>query len=277
MATTRSFGKTFTFLLILVSLSFVSQAAHAATYAEARAHYQAGEYDQAVEVSVSLESAEGYALAARSLLGKINLQTRKQRQLKDINQAIAFSRKALELESDHVEGHLQLASSYGIKGRAISMFRAQMAGLPEKARVHLTRGIEIKEDSGWCWAFIGAWHLEIVRNAGPGVAKTIYGATVKEGLKAFDHSLTLDPDNPTLPFQYALILLTMDPFTNEARGVELLQQTIAIEATDHQDRATKARAEVLLKAVQSDDLKKTMQLLADYQGHKPLRVPRRKG
>jgi tetratricopeptide (TPR) repeat protein len=265
-------GLTFALLCLFTAVA----PAQAGTLEEARALYGSGDYDQAVEVASSLGTADGYGLAARSLLGKVNLQSRKERKMSDINQAIDLSKKALELEPDHLEGHLQLASSYGIKGRAISMFRAQMAGLPEKSLFHLTKGTEIKPESGWCWAFVGAWHLEIVRNAGPGVGRTLYGATTKEGIEAFDHSLTLDPDNPTLPFQYALILLTIDPYGNKSRGIDLLQQTTAIQVVDHQDIATVARAETLLKAVKQDSIKEVMKLLADYQGLKPLRVPRKR-
>lgn len=276
MIETRSKTKTLTFALALIGLFIARAPSYAASYQEAHALFDTGDYDGATKMASSLDSAQGYALAARSLLGKINLQTREERSLKDIEKAIALSQKALELEPDHVEGHLQLASSYGIKGRQVSMFRAQMAGLPEKARAHLTRGIELDPDNGWCWAFIGAWHLEIVRKGGEGVARTLYGATTEEGIKAFDHSLTVDAKNPTLPFQYALVLLTMDPFANEARGAELLKQTIAIPVSDHQDRATVAHAQELLSAVEKNDIKETMRLLADYQGLKPLPVPRRR-
>lgn len=265
--------------VVLMGLCYVgggASVAHAGDLADPQALYVQGEYDAAVTAASALNTADGYALAARSLLGKINLQLRSERQMKEIEQAVALAEKALELDPNNVEGHLQIATAYGFKGRMISMFSAKIAKLPEKSGYHLDRAIEIDPENAWGWSFAGARHWEIVRKGGPGMARALFGSTVEEGNLAFEKSLELGAQNPFIPYLYALTLLTSDVYANEARARELLNATAAITPASHQSEKTIERAEALLAALDSGDVKTTLKYVADYQGLKPLKAPKRR-
>ena len=88
--------------VVLIALCFVGGAAPAILAAElgdAQALYAQGNYDAAVTAASALNTAEGYALSARSLLGKINLQLRGERQMEEIEQQLldkGFNEQTLE-------------------------------------------------------------------------------------------------------------------------------------------------------------------------------------
>ncbi|TNE38184.1 MAG: hypothetical protein EP347_06585 [Alphaproteobacteria bacterium] len=250
--------------------------ASAADLEDVRLLYEAGNYGAAADLGEEIGTSEAFALAARSQLGKVNLQSREDRQMKDIDRAIDLAERALALNPQSVEGHLQLATAYGFKARLMSMFRAKLAGLPEKSKRHLEAAISLDPKNPWGWAFLGAWHWEVVRKGGAGMAKSMYGATPEEGAKLFEKALALDGDNPYVPYLYALTLLTSDIYAHEAQALDLLELTLERQATSHQARITQARAELLIRNLKAKDYQATLTLVADYQGLTPLKIPNRK-
>ncbi|TNE56669.1 MAG: hypothetical protein EP340_11090 [Alphaproteobacteria bacterium] len=236
--------------------------------------YEAGNYAAAADMGEEVATSQAYALAARSLLGKINLQSRDDRKMSDIDRAINLAEKSLALDPENIEGHLQLATAFGFKARLLSMFRAKLAGLPEKSKRHLEEAIALDPDNAWAWAFLGAWHWEVVRKGGAGMAKSMYDATPQTGTAHFEKALALDGENPYVPYLYALTLLTSDIRAHETEALGLLEKTLARTATTHQARMTHARAEELIRLLKAKDYETALSLVADYQGLKPLKMPK---
>lgn len=262
------------FGLIAVS-AWPALAESASTLDEVTLAYEQGQYDNAVALGEELGTAEAYALAARALLGKINLQTRDEREMDEIERAIVLAEKALALDPDLVEGHLQIATAYGFKARMLNMLRAKLAKLPEKSRHHLEQTILLEPKNAWGWSFMGAWHWEVVRKGGEGMAEAMFGATMDEGSMAFEKALILDLENPYLPYLYALTLLTRDIYTYENKARDLLEVTISMESTSHQSKMTIKRAEALLATLDAKEYGSALEQVADYQGLKPLKLPKR--
>jgi hypothetical protein len=107
------------------------------------------------------------------------------------------------------------------------------------------------------------------------MARALFGSTVEEGNLAFEKSLELDALNPFIPYLYALTLLTSDVYANEARARELLSATVAIAPASHQSAKTIERAQTILESLDAGDVKTTLKYVADYQGLKSLKAPRR--
>lgn len=249
--------------------------AFSASLNETQDLYNVGRYDEAADMGQALGTPDGLTLAAKALLGKTNLLARKDRSLDDIGRAINMARRAFEIEPNNLNAHLQYAVSLGIKGRLISKIRAQMTGLPGRAEEHLLIALEIAPDHAWANAFYAAWHIEVTRKGGATLAKTMYGATLDQGLEIYDRALTLEPMNGVLPYEYAQILLATDYYRFKAKASELLALSGSLPAKNHQERAIRARVTALQAGIDADDPRGVLKLIATYQGSKKIKVPKR--
>lgn len=257
-------------------VAFVSSvSSHAASLEEAQTHYDEGRYDAAADMAASLQTADGFVLASKSLIGKTSLSLRKDRSLDEIERATNYADKAIALNPELVSAHLQFSTSLGLRGRLVSKVRAQMEGLPERARVKLERAYELDPDHSWTNAFLAAWHLEIVRNGGATLGKAMYGAELEIGFPMYDRALTLEPKSPVLPYEYAQFVLALDYWAYRERASELLQMSLDVEAKNHQERAIHGRVEDLQAALAADDGKAVLALVAKHLGSKKIRLPRK--
>lgn len=261
--------------IVAVLVSLISVPALASSLEETQALYAEGQYDAAADMGEALGTAQGLTLATKALLGKTNLLPRKKRSLDDIGRAIDMAERAFTLEPDNLDAHLQYAVSLGIKGRLISKIRAQMTGLPGRAEEHLLIALEIEPNHAWANAFYAAWHIEVTRKGGATLAKTMYGATLDEGLEIYDRALTLEPMNGVLPYEYAQVLLASDYYRFKAKASELLALSGSLPAKNHQERAIQERVTALQAGIDADDPRAVLKLIATHQGSKRIKVPKR--
>lgn len=245
-------------LRLLLLILLIPLAARAESYETAVAAYEEGAYMEAVEAGKRLATADGLALAARSLLayGGYHRDADHRRQV--LNDAIAAAEAALKLAPDHVEANLQWAIALGYRARLdVSM------GDARRARQRIEMALAHDPENPWANAALAGWHGEVRDTLGGFIAGAVMGASKKKCFRAFDRALALDPENPAIRFWYAHILLRFDRRDRTGRAQELLQAGIALAPRTTFEASLQALSAHVLAALQTKDKKTLKQALAD--------------
>lgn len=222
----------------------------ASELAAAQAAYVRGDFIYAAELARTAQSAAGHALAARSLLAHGDLLALPENRLEDFERAQADARKAIELDPDFFEGHLELAVALGLVGRQRGSLVAHLGGYASEARQHLDFILERDPDNVWANALLGGWHLEILYDGGA-LGAVLYGADAAEGLAHYRHALALEPDNGVIPYQFALQLFAAGSQAYEQEARTLLTRLFEGTPRNAVEMLTRERAARLLLAAES--------------------------
>jgi hypothetical protein len=176
--------------------------------AGARAAYAEGRWVEAARLAAAANTADGLAFAARALLSQSLLLGASRAAPADLTRARQWAERALALAPRHVEARLQVATALGMQARrspAVALARQW----PQRARALLLAVNRDAPQEAWAHALMGGWHLEALRIGGDG-ARRFLGADMAKGRAAFATAMSLDPDEPAIPFYYATALLAGD-------------------------------------------------------------------
>jgi tetratricopeptide (TPR) repeat protein len=233
----------------------------ATPYNEAASLYENGRYREAVSLAAKINTASSLALAARaSLAYAIYMADPTQRSI-DVENGAAFASKALDLDPDHVEAHLQLVIALHQQARASTAIGAFFLGYADEARFHLDTALKLDPLNPWVHSLIGGWHFEVVRRAGSLLAQDLYGASLKAGRRAFFKAFSLKSRSIVMQYNFARALLLTDPDTNPEEAVRALEAALAATPTDHLDKIIAGRARAALDAVKSGSSEDLLQAL----------------
>ena len=199
-----------------------------ATYAEALSDFTAGRFEACSELGTLLGTARGYALAARATLVRALYLTPADERVPLYRTAAEQARAALDREPGHVEATLQLVVALGNLARASGPLSAHVAGYAEEARKLLDSAIAREPDNSFAYAILGAWHTEIVHEAGPLLASNLYGATQDDALAAFERARELAPESILVLTEFAKALVRLDGERFARRAEELLNRAVAL-------------------------------------------------
>lgn len=181
-----------------------------------------GQYQQAYEMAIALETAEGYALASESLARQV-LLGEAQNLKKAAKTARDLAEEALRLKPNHQNARLQYALADGFVVRMSSGLSAWMKKLPQKSfeKIEIYRQFFPEDERGD--ALLGAWHLGIARKIGDERANNLFGASIGEGMRLYEQALQKSPNDPVMLINYAFSLLTLqaDDYhdLNKVRGL----------------------------------------------------------
>jgi len=199
-----------------------------------RSYMADGEFKTARAEAESLGTAEGYALAAESLLSEIMLgQADKNK--KQAKRARKLAKAGLELEPAHQNARLQYAIADGFVTRETGDVSAWMKKLPQKteAIVQAYRTDFPNDVRGD--ALLGAWHLAIARKAGDKNAQKWFEASIAEGRKLFLAARAAEPNDPIIGLNYAFALIALEDEdlddTEEAEAI--LDEIVKLTPSDH--------------------------------------------
>lgn len=254
----------FTAVLILAfaCLWLPVQAQDAATAFE---HYQMGDYQGAVRIGEAANNGPGLAVAARAAFAQANL--RDTPCLPCLEQVEALARRSIMLDSAHPEAFVYLAAALGYESRIIGYVRATVDRYPEMAKQAIDHALADDPNDAWSLAALGGWHIEIVRNGGSFLARTVYGARADLGEDAFRRAFAADPGNLVIRLQYVLSTSAFD--LNHYRS-EIVGQLAAIATTQPRTayevamKQRAARLQDLLKSGRDADL---LALIKKFQGY----------
>lgn len=199
-----------------------------ATYSEALSDFTAGRFKACSETGADLGTARGYALAARATLVQALYLTPADERAPLFQAAAEHARAALDREPGHVEASLQLVVALGNLARASGALSAHIAGYAGDARKLLDSVIARDPDNSFAHAILGAWHAEIVHQAGPLLASSFYGASQQEALAAFERARELAPESIPVLTEFAKALIRLDQEQFARRAEKLLDRAVAL-------------------------------------------------
>ena len=214
----------------------------------------AGDFSTAFVQAEALGTADGYALAAESLLSEIMLGLAEKNK-KQAKRARALAQAALDLDPSNQNARLQYAVADGFVGREAGDVSAWMKKLPQKAEAIIKAYRTDYPNDPRGDALLGAWHLTIARKAGNEKAQKWFGANIADGRKLSQFALAARPDDIVVAVNYAFSLLALkdEDFSDIEEARQLLRAISARNPEDHLGRVLKDYAVEALGEIEDRD------------------------
>ncbi len=223
----------------------------AAPVDEATRLFDSGKYLEAATLAAKANTASSLALAARATLAHAVYVAKRPQREAEVERGAELAKKALALNSRHVEAHLQLVIAYYQKSRATTSLDAYFQGYADKSSEHLAIARGLEPNNPWTYWLFGGWNYEVVRLAGPILADTLFSASLAAGHAAFAKAISLMPDSVVLQYSFARALLMDDPAENREEAVQALDKALAAKRRNHLDNIIAGRARSVMDAVKS--------------------------
>jgi len=224
-------------VLLLLLLPAGPAAADDAAYA---ALYARGDYAAAMQAGEAAHTAAGYAVAARAALSDAVL--RDAPCLECLQHAETLAAAAVAADPKFADGQTWLAASLGYQTRIKGVAWAQLHDLPNRAKAALEAAVAAEPANPYAVSVLGGWHVEVVKGAGPFLARTLYGANINAAMTLFDRAAKLAPGNAGVRYQIALALASYDPDAYRARIAGELDAAIKATPGTAYERALQTRA-----------------------------------
>lgn len=253
-------------LLILTALAFAAPA-WGNSAAEVRGLITSGDYETARTLAETLETAEGYALAAESLsaqilLGEVSKLNKKSKEAREL------SEKALALDPSLYDAKLQYALSDGFVTRTSGDIKAWRKKLPSKTLAVIQDFRAAYPDDPKGAALEGAWHLGVIRKTGEKNGGKWFGASLDEGERLYAEARAAAPNDVLIETNYALSLLVLDREAYAPKVRPLLEAVATMPANDDLYKKVQGKAAKVLAA--SDNLKSMEKMAERFLDGEPL-------
>lgn len=236
-------------VLTLMGMALLAMGAPASSAISALALYSEGEYTAAISAGEAEGGANGFTTAARAALADAEL--REQTCLECLLNAERLAQAAIAADAENVDAHILFATALGRRARIIGFFASQREAIASRTDDAIAVALRLDPASSFALAVRGAWHIEIVSQAGRFLARILYRADIDEGKDFYRQAIERDPENPVIRYQYALSLDGYD-FEQERAEIEVaLEAAIAGVARNAYEEAIKIRAETLLDLLRS--------------------------
>ena len=236
-------------LLAPVALGWLAMGAPARSATPALALYAEGEYLAAISAGETEGGANGFAVAARAALADAEL--RDAPCLECLLTAERLAQAAIAADAENVEAHVLFVTAVGRRARIIGFLASQRESIGSRTDDAIATALRIDPASPLALAVRGAWHIEIVSQAGRFLARVLYGADIEDGKEFYRQAIERDPENPVIRYQYALSLDSYD-FEQEREEIETaLENAIAGTTGNAYEEAIKTRAQALLDLLRS--------------------------
>ncbi|MGJ3233148.1 MAG: hypothetical protein ACFE0P_15265 [Oceanicaulis sp.] len=237
-------------LIACLALMVAVFAAPAFAEPSVREAYEAGDWAYAQTLAASASDAGSKTIAAEAALAPLMLGAMTEADRYDkrmqARAAVALAEAALDLDQDHARAHIVLAVALGYEGRYSNPLAAALARLPQRARRHAERALEIEPGNAWALAMLGAWHMEIVRRAG----ERTFGADLGAGLQHYRAAAKI-AQTPDIPYHFALALLAEDAETHGEEALQALRAADAMGADTALETGMRERARDLLRIAET--------------------------
>lgn len=212
--------------------------------ADARALYAKGAFLEASQMAASLETAEGYALAARALSWYAGNRPEAERD--DLYaRCEQYARKAIKLDGKYANGYFELGAAIGQLGSQRGATWAFANGVATQVKENFEKAINLDPRLVVARVALGRWHAEIVSH-GVGF---LFGGSAEEATRQFEESVRLEPKSIMVRSNYARMLLTLDRQKNRDAARAQLEIAVSIEPRDVPERLELAGAKRLLSSL----------------------------
>ena len=234
--------------LTIVCVFVPAGTTNAQSIEEARTLYTEGRFTEAAELAQSLDTLEGYALAANSLAIYSYYMAPDGEKEGSFRRAVELAQKAILLDNSNPEAYLQLAHAMGRLAQVTGTWEALNEGYAGQVRDAIQEALRLAPDMAAAHLSLAAWHAGVVGAAGF-MAGLLYDANEEDALAHFERALELAPQEKIVLLEYALGSLALYVDANRAKAHDLLERAIALPAKDAYDRILHQKAVEQLAAL----------------------------
>lgn len=239
---TRTLLTLLAFIALCMSLITAPVMASVST-ADIRQTLEQGDYRAAAERGEALGTAAGYIVAAEALSAQVLVaQARKPK--KQAKQAMKLAQKAIALEPDNLDAHIQYALAYGFMTRETGDTKAWATKLPHKCRkvIDAVRARAPNDARGM--ALKASWHVGILLKDS-NYANGLYGADEAKAMLLYAQAHRLMPEDWVINANYLFSAAAMGPRTYAAEIETLMTQLLAKPAVNAVEQVYQARVREL--------------------------------
>lgn len=241
--------------LMLSPAAFAEETAQLIAFTE-------GRYSEAVTLAEAQPSADNLAFAARSLLAEaMSVPDHIPPQDKAVL-AETYARRALTINSDHVEARLQLAIALSLRARPLTTREARRAGYGGEAKGLAMSVLDDDPGNMYAHGFMAVWNIEVVRRGGR-LGASIMGASVSKARRHYHAAIAENGDDASTHWQYAKALTALNPKKYRSEIDTALDTAVSAQADSELEAIMQARA-AELKTALSTQSRKACQDLAEF-------------
>jgi len=218
------------------------------TVQEAWRRYHAGDFEGAVEMSLSA-GVEGYNAANKAAAIYAHyLEADEAAKLKLYETIIQRAEEAIAADPKNINAHYQRAHAMGRYSQRISIAQALSLGFGGKIKESLNTTLKLTPDHVEAHIAFGAFHAEIINKVGAFLGGATYGANKEAGIEHYKTAITLNPESAIAKIEYAngLLMLYGNKKTEEATQ-------LYVEASECRPMDAMERLDVELAKSQLED------------------------
>lgn len=234
----------------LVVATLAVSAAHAEPSIDsARTALDEGRYLEAADMAESLDTSEGYALAAEALAVHGHYIAADADKQPLLQRARSLADKAVALDETSAEARFQVAHAMGRYAQSIGPTQALRQGFVGGSREAIEAALEIDPDMAEARLSLASWHADVVDGFGRMLGRMTYGATVQAAMDNYERTLELAPDEKVAYVEFARGLAAIGGRKDRARVRELLAQALELPVRNDFDRIIHERATAHLESL----------------------------
>ena len=235
-------------LLVSVITGSVGSVSASDTWQDARALYIKGDFMAAAETAARLDTADGYALAARATSLQASTLPKEQQEA-GYKSAERLARAAIAADAQNPEGYFELARAVGQLGELRGVLAALTQGVATQVKDKLEWALKLRPSHSEAMMGLGVWHAQVSLRGG--LLAASFGAHLERAEPLILEALKLRPNSIGFHLEYAKTLNLMDAKRNRGRALEQLQTALNLEPADAEERLYWKRAKLELERLRS--------------------------
>lgn len=215
----------------------------------ARTAFDEGRYLEAADMAESLNTSEGYALAADALAVHGHYIAADADKQPLLQRARSLADKAVALDEASAEARFQVAHAMGRYAQSIGPTKALRQGLVGGSREAIEAALELDPDMAKALLSLASWHADVVAGFGRMLGRMTYGATVQAAMDNYERTLELAPEEKVAYVEFARGLAAIGGRKERPRVRELLNQALDLPVRNDFDRIIHERATAQLASL----------------------------
>ncbi|MDE0055920.1 MAG: hypothetical protein OXP28_09880 [Gammaproteobacteria bacterium] len=217
----------------------------------ARAAYAEGAFTEAADLGEALGTVAGNALAAEALAIYAHYVAEEEEREPLLQRAMGAADKAVELDPESAEAHLQSAHAVGRYSQLFSPMKALQEGYPKQVRASIERALELDPDHFGAHLSLASWHAEAIGRGGM-MARALLGANRKTAHAHFEQAMALAPERNVVLVEYAWGLMLLERRKARERAQDLLERAIELPPKDAYEKIVNELAVERLAALDGE-------------------------
>ena len=227
-------------LVVAAGAPFATRA-EAQSMEDAETAYTEGRFLEAVEIAEALGTADGYALATKSLAVYGYYLAPEEEKQALFQRAMELGDMAIQADPANPETHYQSAHALGRYSQTIGAMTALRRGYGGRIRDFLEATLARDSLHAEAHLALAGWHADVVDRAGRMVARITYGANRGESNTHFERAMELRPDSRIVMLEYALRLPLLTGREGRELQRDMMQRASELPLGDAYDRLVQER------------------------------------